>query len=242
MRNLLEEMPESQPHSVSPLTLQPWLLITRNTMKKRKKTLNCMITFLNTQLTSQGQWQHIMTTQSSNCGQKDACLTCSSPSLLPGSLSPTSLFFLMSCQGPGPPRTWWVKGRGVKTPKWDWDRGLQRANDALWHTDLETAVPLDRTVIIWYLPLPCIILDVVHLSALFICLFVLYNNAPSIVLSLNPNLLVLQHLFRWFKSGSSNQIEEVKLSKCWSVSFFIPVWIEWAKKKNWCNMDWESWL
>lgn len=29
-----------------------------------------MITSLNTQLTSQGQWQHIMTTQSSNCGQK----------------------------------------------------------------------------------------------------------------------------------------------------------------------------
>lgn len=104
-RNLLEEMPESQPHSVSPLTLQQWLLITRNTMKK-KKTLNCMITSLNTQLTSQGQWQRIiMTAQSSNCGQKGACLTCSSPSLLPGSLSPTSLFFLMSCQGPGPPRT-----------------------------------------------------------------------------------------------------------------------------------------
>lgn len=146
MRNLSEEMPESQPHSVSPLTLQQWLLITRNTMKK---TLNCVITSLNTQLASQGQWQHIMTTQSSNCGQKGAWLTCSSPSLLPGSLSPTSLFFLMSCQGPGPPRTWWGKGGGgVKTPKCDWDRGgLERTNYALWHTDLRTAVPLNRTVI-----------------------------------------------------------------------------------------------
>lgn len=37
LKNLSEEMPESQPHSVSPLTLQQWLLITQNTMKKRNK-------------------------------------------------------------------------------------------------------------------------------------------------------------------------------------------------------------
>lgn len=119
-------------------------------------------------------------------------------------LQPVCFFFLMSCQGPGPPKTLWVK-EGLKPQNGTGTGGLQLANDALWHTDLETAVPLDQTVIIWYLPLPCIILDVVHLSALFVCLFVLYNNAPSVLLSWNPNLLVLQHLFRWFKSGSSRR-------------------------------------
>lgn len=37
---------------------------------------------------------------------------------LPGSLSPTSLLVLMSCQGPGLPGTEGVQG-GVKALKWD---------------------------------------------------------------------------------------------------------------------------
>lgn len=45
-------------------------------------------------------------------------LTCSSPSFLPGSLSPTSLLLLMSCQGPGLPRTEGV--RGGQSPNMGW--------------------------------------------------------------------------------------------------------------------------
>lgn len=66
-------------------------------------------------------------------------LTCSAPSFLPGSLSSTSLFLLMSCQGPGLPRIagywgcWW-------------------ATDALWHWDLETEFMFDQTLIARYPP------------------------------------------------------------------------------------------
>lgn len=45
------------------------------------------------------------------------CLTCSSPSLLPGSLSPTSLLLLMRCQGPRLPRLRGHRG-GVKALIW----------------------------------------------------------------------------------------------------------------------------
>lgn len=142
-------------------------------------------------------------------------------------LQPVCFFFLMSCQGPGPPKTLWVKG-GLKPQNGTGTGGLQLANDALWHTDLETAVPLDQTVIIWYLPLPCIILDVMHLVCLFVCLFCIimpplssFPETPTSwcysIFSVDLNLEV---------------VEEVKLSKCSSVSFFISVWIEWAKKKK----------
>lgn len=73
-------------------------------------------------------------------------LTCSSPSFLPGSLSPTSLLLLMSCQGPGLPRT---EGGG-QSPNMGW--GCWWATDALWHGGLETAVLLDQTVIARYPP------------------------------------------------------------------------------------------
>lgn len=43
-----------------------------------------------------------------------ARLTCSSPSSLPGSLSPTSLLLLMSCQGPDQPGTEGIQG-GLKS-------------------------------------------------------------------------------------------------------------------------------
>lgn len=77
-------------------------------------------------------------------------LTCSSPSFLPGSSSPTSLLLLMSCQGPGLPRAEEV--RGGQTPNIGWRWGCWWATNALWHGDLETAVLLDQTVIARYPP------------------------------------------------------------------------------------------
>lgn len=48
------------------------------------------------------------------------CLTWSAPYLLPGCLSPTSLLFLMSCQGQGLPKS--EGGTGAFELKYGWRR------------------------------------------------------------------------------------------------------------------------